>query len=141
MGCRHFIMVWDTKTREVVLAETTLGWSEWIGMVLHLCKTIYKLGYQDRFEVIHVGTERQSKTFTKNDIKIIGRGLAEEGIDDEGVVAMKLGNNWLPMVGGDMDRMNSLKPIATEMANQTGKKITLTKFSIRTDMEVIKVEE
>ena len=66
--------------------------------------------------------------------------IAEEGIDDEGVVAMKLESNWLPMVGSDMDRMISLKPIATKIANLTGKNITLAKFSIRTDMEVIKVE-
>ncbi len=66
--------------------------------------------------------------------------IAEEGPDDEGIVAMKIGDNWVPMVGADMDRIDSLKPIATKIANHYGKKITLAKFSTRTDVEVIKVE-
>lgn len=63
--------------------------------------------------------------------------IAEEGPDDEGVVAMKLGDTWLPMVGGDMNRMESLRPVATEIADRTGQRITLAKFSTRTDVEVI----
>lgn len=61
--------------------------------------------------------------------------------DDEGVCAFKvpaLGfekEQWIPMVGADEARMMSLKEKAQEIANITGQKITLVKFSVRTELE------
>lgn len=64
--------------------------------------------------------------------------LAEEGPDDEGVVAMKVGDTWVPMMGADMKRMESLRDIAQGISTATGKKIILAKFQARTDYEVIR---
>ncbi len=64
--------------------------------------------------------------------------IAEEGPEDEGIVAMKVGNMMMPMVGGDMARIESLRPIAENIARIYGQKIILAKFTIRTDIEEIK---
>ena len=64
--------------------------------------------------------------------------IAEEGPEDEGIVAMKVGNTFMPLVGADMDRVESLRPIAVNMANIYKTKITLAKFTTRTDLEEIK---
>jgi len=57
--------------------------------------------------------------------------------DDEGIVAMRVGIQWMPMVGADLKRMESLKPLALKIAKETGQKITLAKFKVREDVEVI----
>lgn len=61
--------------------------------------------------------------------------------DDEGVTAFLQGHplmrQWMPMVGADEKRMASLKPMAQSIANTTGQKVTLVKFSVRTDLETI----
>ena len=70
--------------------------------------------------------------------------IAEEsGPDDEGVIAIRSGPGglgkrlWLPLVGADMARVESLKPIAKWIGHQAGKKVTLVHFSNRKDLEVI----
>ena len=62
----------------------------------------------------------------------------DDGPDDEGVVAMKMGDTWMPLVGADMERMESLRPMAQEISRVTGKEVILAKFQARTDMEVIR---
>ena len=59
--------------------------------------------------------------------------------DKEGLTAFLPGPSaqWMPMVGADEERMASLKPMAQELANATGQRITLVKFSDRTDLETI----
>ena len=64
--------------------------------------------------------------------------IAEEGPDDEGLCAFKLGDSWLPLVGADKARIESLKPMAERIAKTTGKEILLAKFSVRTDVQVIR---
>lgn len=61
--------------------------------------------------------------------------------DDEGVTAFKLAEVWLPMVGADEARMKSLKSTAQELANASRQKVTLVKFSVRTDLETIEPEK
>ena len=70
--------------------------------------------------------------------------IAEEsGPDDEGVIAIQSppGDDgktlWLPLVGADMARVESLRPIAQGIGHQLGKKVTLVHFSNREDLEVI----
>jgi hypothetical protein len=59
----------------------------------------------------------------------------EEG---EGVAAhYQEGVGWMPLVGADMARMESLRPIAQELANAGGKPLTLITFEKRTDVETI----
>ncbi len=61
----------------------------------------------------------------------------DEGPEDEGIVAARMGNMWMPLVGADMDRIDSLRPLAESVARLTGKKIVMAKFSVREDMEEI----
>ena len=67
--------------------------------------------------------------------------LSENSPDDEGLVGMKVGDTWVAMVGADMQRMESLKDIAQDMARATGKKIILAKFSTKTVLETIEPEQ
>lgn len=59
--------------------------------------------------------------------------------DKEGLTAFlpSPSGQWMPMVGADEERMASLKPMAQELANATGQRITLVKFSDRTELETI----
>lgn len=50
---------------------------------------------------------------------------------------MRVGDEWIPLVGADMARADSLKPIAKEMARKFGLKIKLIKFTARTEIETI----
>ena len=61
----------------------------------------------------------------------------DEGIDDEGVVAWKFGAAWMPLLGADKARVESLKPIAKRIAQITKKRIVLAKFTVREDLEII----
>ena len=63
----------------------------------------------------------------------------EEGDpDDEGLTAFRGSSGaWVPMVGADEKRMMSLKLTAQGIATITGQKITLVKFSVRTELETI----
>lgn len=61
----------------------------------------------------------------------------DEGPGDEGIVAMKAGDSWVPMVGADQERIESLKPIARTIGRIACKRVILTKFSLREDLEEI----
>ena len=61
----------------------------------------------------------------------------DSGPDDEGVVGMSVGDVILPMVGADMDRVETLRPIARDISVQTGKKIKLIHFTHREELEAI----
>jgi len=58
----------------------------------------------------------------------------DSGPDDEGIVGMGTKAGWMPLVGADMTRVESLKPIARNIAAQTGKKIKLLHFTHREDL-------
>jgi len=63
--------------------------------------------------------------------------------DDEGIIGMRTGPDddgryiWVPLVGADMARVDSLRPIALGIGRQSGKKIKLARFSNRQDLETI----
>ena len=61
----------------------------------------------------------------------------DSGPDDEGIVGMGTGLGWMPMVGADMDRVNSLRPIAKGIAKATGKRIKLLHFTKQEVIEFI----
>jgi len=69
--------------------------------------------------------------------------VEDTGPDDEGVIAIQSMEGegkrilWLPLVGADMARVNSLRDIAQGIGQKTGKKVTLAYFSNRQDLEVI----
>ena len=56
----------------------------------------------------------------------------------EGIPAFEgPGGMAMPMVGADMRRVSQLRPIAEQMARSAGAKITLCRFELRTELEVI----
>ncbi|GAH63416.1 unnamed protein product [marine sediment metagenome] len=69
--------------------------------------------------------------------------VEDSGPDDEGVIGIQSMEGeggqriWLPLVGADMSRVNSLKPIAQGIGQQIGKKVKLVQFSNRRDLEEI----
>lgn len=62
---------------------------------------------------------------------------ADSGPEDEGVIAFYEGGAWFPMVGADMKRIESLRPIAEQLAKDVGKPIRLVHFTNRVEVEVI----
>ena len=68
--------------------------------------------------------------------------VEDSGPDDEGVVAIQSevgdqGRLWLPLVGADMARVESLMSIARGIGNQIGRKVKLVHFTNREDLGVI----
>lgn len=60
-----------------------------------------------------------------------------EGPDDEGIIGIDTPIGWMPLVGGDMKRAESLKPIATSVAKQIGKQVKLVQFETRKEIGTI----
>uniref|UniRef100_A0A6H1Z6A3 Uncharacterized protein n=1 Tax=viral metagenome TaxID=1070528 RepID=A0A6H1Z6A3_9ZZZZ len=58
----------------------------------------------------------------------------DSGPEDEGLVGMNTGDGWMPLVGADMARVESLKPIARGIAAATGKKIKIIHFTQREEL-------
>ena len=57
-----------------------------------------------------------------------------ENDEGEGVMAFKSGNIWMPMVGADFERIESLLPIAQEMSKVSGKEFRIIQFDNRKDV-------
>jgi hypothetical protein len=65
--------------------------------------------------------------------------VADTGEDDEGVPAfMGPEMAWMPLMGADRERAESLRPFAAQMAKQLGKPIKLIRS---TGIEVVEVVE
>ena len=69
-----------------------------------------------------------------------------ENDEGEGVMAFKSGNTWMPMVGADFKRIDSLLSIAQSMSRISGKEFKILQFNNRTDVteqyiRKIKIEE
>lgn len=63
--------------------------------------------------------------------------IAVDDDGSEGVMAFMSPEGWMPMVGADEARINSLKPIAQQMSSWTKKQVVLTRFTAREDVELI----
>lgn len=62
----------------------------------------------------------------------------DKDCNDEGVCAFHGSYGvWIPLVGADMARVESLKPIAKQIAAMTGKSIKICKFSTREVIDTI----
>lgn len=61
----------------------------------------------------------------------------EEG---EGICAFQSENGWIPLVGADMKRVDSLMGKAQHISNKTGKRITVCEFDNRVLIKEIKPE-
>ncbi len=71
--------------------------------------------------------------------------VAEDtGPDDEGVI-LALANVHgpfhaavsMPLIGADIDRIDSLRPVAQRVADATGKPVKVLIFSVRTEVAVV----
>jgi hypothetical protein len=62
--------------------------------------------------------------------------MVDPADNTEGIPAVQgPGGLAMPLVGADMARVDSLRPIAVEMAAAAGAKITLCRFEVRTELE------
>jgi hypothetical protein len=53
------------------------------------------------------------------------------------VVASRIGGEWMPLVGADRARVDSMRPLAQQVADISGCKITLLRFSVREELETL----
>lgn len=64
--------------------------------------------------------------------------IATEDDGQEGICAFQSQPGvWLPMVGADLKRVDSLRPMAKAIAKATGKRIEVCKFTNREHLEMI----
>ncbi len=61
----------------------------------------------------------------------------DTGPDDEGIIASLVGNTWIPLVGADSARLDSLRLLATHVARELGKSVKLVRFTNREELEDI----
>jgi len=59
--------------------------------------------------------------------------------DTEGIISMATATGHMPLVGADMARAESLKPLAAEVAKQLGMegRVKLVHFTNRTEVETL----
>lgn len=65
-------------------------------------------------------------------------------IDDdgtEGVIGANMDDTWVPLMGADEERVDSLRPLAQLISTAVGKEVTLLRFGGREELEVIRPEE
>lgn len=63
--------------------------------------------------------------------------IEDSGPEDEGVVAARVGGEWMPLVGADRARAESMRPFAVEIGRRLGKPIRLVRFTDREGVEVL----
>lgn len=57
--------------------------------------------------------------------------------DGEGVCAVHTATGWMPLMGADLARVESLRPIAQAIADQTGRRIRIVRFTTREEVGTI----
>jgi len=57
--------------------------------------------------------------------------------EDEGIIGFMAGTGWMPLVGADMARVDSLKPIARDISRNTGKTVKLIRFTNREELGIV----
>ena len=45
--------------------------------------------------------------------------------------------SWMPLIAADHERMESMRPIARDIARASGQRVVLVRFETRTDLEEI----
>jgi hypothetical protein len=64
--------------------------------------------------------------------------IAKDAQGVEGLPAYQMGKILMPLVGADPARIDSLRKVAREVSHYTGQTLTLCRFSVREELEVIK---
>lgn len=70
-------------------------------------------------------------------IETIHAFVAVDDDDEEGLTGFMSESGWMPMVAADPTRLESLRPIAQQIAAASGATIKLVRFSQREELEVI----
>jgi hypothetical protein len=63
--------------------------------------------------------------------------ISTDEFGSEGVIGFATNGVFMPLVGADMDRVESLRPIAQHVANQTQKQVRLCRFHQLEELEQI----
>ncbi len=63
--------------------------------------------------------------------------IATEAPGEEGITAMQNGGMFMPLIGADAARVDSLRERAQVVANTSGMVVTLARFTVREDLEEI----
>lgn len=63
--------------------------------------------------------------------------ITEDEPGSEGIIGAQTYSGWMPLVGADMKRVESLRPIAQATATATGKSVALVLFEVRKVVEII----
>ena len=61
----------------------------------------------------------------------------DNGPDDEGLVAVRRGDAWMPLVAADYERAKIVRPLAEMAAKESGKSVRLVRFMMREEVEKI----
>lgn len=56
---------------------------------------------------------------------------------DEGVIGWNSAMGWIPLVGADLKRIESVRHLAQATANITKKPVRLLRFSVREELETV----
>lgn len=57
-----------------------------------------------------------------------------DGDEGEGIMGIRMGDTWMPLVGADMNRVTSLIPYADHIKKETGIDYRILKFSHKEDI-------
>jgi hypothetical protein len=69
-------------------------------------------------------------------IKEIFAFVAEDAPGEEGIMAIRSDEMWIPLIGADIRRVEALRPIADTIAKQTGKPYRILFFKLEKEVEV-----
>jgi len=56
--------------------------------------------------------------------------VADKDENDEGIISVQVGDVHMPLVGADMDRVESLIPLADKIKEETGKDYKIIRFDL-----------
>lgn len=56
---------------------------------------------------------------------------------DEGILGQSIGGVLMPLIGADLTRLQQLRPMAEQIAKESGKVVKLVRFTNRTELDVI----
>lgn len=56
--------------------------------------------------------------------------VADKNENDEGIIGMNTVSGWMPFVGADLSRVDSIRPFANRICTEMGKKYKILRFNL-----------
>lgn len=78
--------------------------------------------------------KREFEVHAKHPITELFVYISQDDEEGESVMVIQGQSGWFPLIGSDIERAASLRPIAETIADRYGKKIKLVKFTNRQDI-------